>query len=56
MVLCEYPEHLILVKTLLLFGYTGSAPKNTGEGFLKKTWSLPKTTSLDLKNNNFKEL
>ena len=28
---CEYLEYLILVQTFILFEYTGSALKNTGE-------------------------
>ena len=31
MKVCEYFEYLILVQPLLLFDYTGSALKNTGE-------------------------
>ena len=31
MKVCEYFEYLILVQRLLLFDYTGSALKNTGE-------------------------
>ena len=28
---CEYLEYLLLVRALILFDYTGSALKNTGE-------------------------
>ena len=41
-ILCEVREYFILEQTLVLFDYTGSALKNTGEWFLTKTCSYQK--------------
>ena len=47
---CEYLEYLILVQTFILFEYTGSALKNTGEWL-----ALTKSHVLCFKNENVDE-